>query len=130
MGEGFRAVLRAVVLRHQHASVTPVGLIRTLFAGLPSRAPASVGLGQALRTGISNTFPDDTDAAGWVGGVHLENHWLRPGVGMLWQDWSPCFRNKLLLEYSHICLFRIGYDCFPDTVAWLNSGDRPYGSRT
>lgn len=48
------------------------GLLIHRVMSLTSRISESAGLGQGLRTHISDKFPDDSDAAGL--GTHFENH--------------------------------------------------------
>ena len=94
-------MLRAVILTLQPSSVSPGGLVNTLFAGLLVRATDSGDLGQGLRSCISYKSLGDADVGWGVGGrAYFENHWLK--VGKLWQGWSlsflhSCIRNKLHL---------------------------------
>ena len=53
-----------VVVRFQHASESPGGLIETQFFRSCDCISDSGGLGQRLRIWISNKFPGDTDASG------------------------------------------------------------------
>lgn len=94
-------MLKAVILKLQPSSVSPGGLVNTLFSGPLFRAADSGDLGQGLRTCISNKFLGDADVGvGGGGSAYFENHWLK--IGKLWQDWSvsfvhSCIRNKLHL---------------------------------
>ena len=107
-------MLRAVILKLQPSSVSPGGLVNTLFAGLLFRATDSGDLGQGLRSCISYKF--------WVmlmlvwelvvvhtlraTGLKLANCG-RAGLFSI----VSCIRNRL-----HLFVYMVT-GCFHDTVA-------------
>lgn len=53
-----------VVLRFEHVSESPGGLVKMSWLGCAPRVSHSVGLGWGLGIHISNKSPDDADATG------------------------------------------------------------------